>query len=227
MGVYSRLSDIVNSNLHSMLDKAEDPEKMIRLIIQEMEDTLVEVRSTSVRSIARRKALEREMVQLDKDMAEWEAKAELAIRKEREDLARAALLYKSKLDEKKILLAEEQEIIRGELEKLDADVSKLNIKLKDAKSRQKSLIMRRQNATTRLKAKRQVNESRLADALTKFEHYEGRIDSLEAQVEAEDLGEGRSLAEEFAELEADESVEAELARLRAKVAGSGEPQAKD
>ncbi len=218
MGVYSRMSDIVNSNLHSLLDRAEDPEKMIRLIIQEMEDTLVEVRSTSVRTIARRKTLEREIAQLGEDIEEWDGKAELAVRKAREDLARAALVYKTKLAEKRELLSRELALITEELAKLDADVGKLHAKLKDAKARQKSLIIRRQSASSRLKAKRKLDESKLQDALNRFEQYEGRIDTLEAQVEAEDLGRDRDLADEFADLEADEQVEAELARLRSKVA---------
>ncbi|RZO86024.1 MAG: phage shock protein PspA [Oceanococcus sp.] len=217
MGVYSRLSDIVNSNVHALLDKAEDPAKMVRLIIQEMEDTLVEVRSASVKTLARQKEINRELKQLNEGIAEWEAKAELAMSKDREDLARGALMYKNQLVEKRDLLAEEQQIAKEQVEKLDSDIRQLNAKLKDAKARQRSLLMRKDNAGTRLKAKQQMDDARLDDARTKFEAFERRIEGLEAQVEAEELGQGDDLEKAFSELEANDEVEAELARLRKKL----------
>lgn len=217
MGVYSRLSDIVNSNVHALLDKAEDPAKMVRLIIQEMEDTLVEVRSASVKTLARQKEINRELKQLNEGIAEWEAKAELAMSKDREDLARGALMYKNQLVEKRDLLAEEQQIAKEQVEKLDSDIRQLNAKLKDAKARQRGLLMRKDNAGTRLKAKQQMDDARLDDARTKFEAFERRIEGLEAQVEAEELGQGDDLEKAFSELEANDEVEAELARLRKKL----------
>lgn len=217
MGVYSRLSDIINSNVHALLDKAEDPAKMVRMIIQEMEETLVELRSTSVRSIARRKELEREMRVLQADIAEWNGKAELAVRKQRDDLARAALLYKSQLVEKRDLLDEERALVTEQLDKLDGDIRQLNAKLKDAKARQRALVMRKDHAGTRLKAKRQLDESRADDAKLKFSAFEQRIERLEAQVEAEELGAQDELDQAFAELKSTDAVEAELARLREKV----------
>ncbi|ORE86171.1 phage shock protein A, PspA [Oceanococcus atlanticus] len=217
MGVYSRLSDIVNSNVHALLDKAEDPAKMVRLIIQEMEDTLVEVRSASVKTLARQKEINRELKQFNEGIAEWEAKAELAMSKDREDLARGALMYKNQLVEKRDLLAEEQQIAKEQVEKLDSDIRQLNAKLKDAKARQRSLLMRKDNAGTRLKAKQQMDDARLDDARTKFEAFERRIEGLEAQVEAEELGQGDDLEKAFSELEANDEVEAELARLRKKL----------
>ena len=224
MGVYTRLSDIINSNLHSLLDKAEDPAKMIRMIIQEMEDTLVEVRSTSVKTIARRKEIEREIKQLDQAIQEWQGKAELALSRERDDLARGALTYKAQLVEKRGLLAEELELVAEQLKKLDNDVRQLNAKLKDAKARQRSLVMRKDHAGTRLKAKQQLDESRLDDAKLRFETFEKRIEGLEAQVEAQELGAGEDLDQAFAELETSDQVEAELAALRNKVKSQ---QAKD
>ncbi len=218
MGVYSRLSDIINSNLHALLDKAEDPAKMIRLIIQEMEDTLVEVRSTSVKTIARRKEIEREIRQLDAGIEEWTAKAELAVTREREDLARGALTYTSQLEEKRDLFKEELVLVAEQLSKLDSDIRQLNAKLKDAKTRQRGLVMRKDHAGTRLKAKQQLDESRLDDAKLRFEAFEQRIEGLEAQVEAHELGgRGDDLDHAFAELEASDKVEAELAAMRAKL----------
>lgn len=222
MGVYSRLSDIINSNVHALLDKAEDPAKMVRLIIQEMEDTLVEVRSASVKTIARQKELKRELADLNAAIEEWQAKAELAMSKNREDLARGALMYKNQLQEKQDLLAEEQSLAQEQIDKLDADVRALNAKLKDAKARQRGLLMRNDNAGSRLKAKQQVSDTRLEDAKTRFEAFERKIENLEAQVDAEDLGKEEDLDRAFAELQADDEVEAELAALRKKVQGGGE-----
>ena len=217
MGVYSRLSDIVNSNVHALLDKAEDPAKMVRLIIQEMEDTLVEVRSASVKTLARQKEIERELKQLNAGISEWEGKAELALSKDREDLARGALMYKNQLVEKRDLLVEEQQIANEQVDKLDSDIRQLNAKLKDAKARQRSLLMRKDNAGTRLKAKQQMDDARMDDARTKFEAFERRIEGLEAQVDAEELGQGDDLEKAFTELEANDEVEAELDKLRKKL----------
>ena len=217
MGVYSRLSDIVNSNVHALLDKAEDPAKMVRLIIQEMEDTLVEVRSASVKTLARQKEINREMKVLNAGISEWESKAELALSKNREDLARGALMYKNQLVEKRDLLLEEQQIATEQVDKLDSDIRQLNAKLKDAKARQRSLLMRKDNAGTRLKAKQQMDDARMDDARTKFEAFERRIEGLEAQVDAEELGQGDDLEKAFSELEASDEVEAELDQLRKKL----------
>ena len=217
MGIFSRLSDIVNSNVHAMLDQAEDPEKMVRLIIQEMEDTLVEIRSTSVRTIARKKELQRGITQLEKDAAEWGRKAELALTKDREDLARAALGARSRVQDNLAEVQQELGILDEEITKLDADTAKLKTKLADAKARQKSIIMRQASANTRLKVRERINDRKIEDAMVKFDQYEGRIDNLEAQVESYDLGENKSLDQEFADLEADERVEDELAKLKAKV----------
>ena len=226
MGVYSRLSDIINSNVHALLDKAEDPAKMVRLIIQEMEDTLVEVRSASVKTLARQKQLGRELKQLEQGVTEWQGKAELALSKNREDLARGALMYKNQLIEKRDLLLEEQQIANEQISKLDSDIRQLNAKLKDAKARQRSLVMRKDNAGSRLKAKQQLDQSHLDDAKIKFENFEKRIEGLEAEVDSHDLGQGDELNQAFTELQADDEVEAELEQMRAKLkAGSAADQA--
>lgn len=216
MGIFSRLSDVINSNIHAMLDKAEDPEKMVRLIIQEMEDTLVEIRSTSVRTLARRKELQRTAEHLRIEVADWERKAELALAKDREDLARGALGARQRLIEQIAGVDKELAHIESEIVKLDEDTAKLKAKLADARQRQKTIVLRQQSVASRLKVKGQINDSRMTDAMLKMEQYEGKIDRMEAEVEAYDLG-NRSLADEFASLEAGDKVEAELARLRTKL----------
>jgi phage shock protein A len=216
MGVFSRFTDIVNSNINNLLDKAEDPAKMVRLIIQEMEDTLVEVRSSSAKTLADKKELTRRVSRLEKDAQQWQNKAELALSKDREDLARAALMEKKKSSESAQALLDELVHTDEHLRKLQDEISQLQDKLIDAKARQKAIIIREKSANSRLKVKENLHSSRVNDALNRFDHYERKIDDIEAQVDAYDLG-GKSLADEIAELESDEKVDDELAQLKAKM----------
>lgn len=220
MGIFSRLSDVINSNIHAMLDKAEDPEKMVRLIIQEMEDTLVEVRSTSVRAIARKKELSRLIGHLETEAADWQSKAELALSKDREDLARGALAAKNRCYEQAERYRKELDHVVEEIAKLDEDTGKLKAKLADARQRQKAILLRSQSVSSRLRVKGQINDTRMQDAILKMERYEGKIDRMEAELEAYDLG-TRSLADEFAELQTRDKVEDELAQLKAKLGKTG------
>jgi phage shock protein A len=226
MGIFSRLSDVINSNIHAMLDKAEDPEKMVRLIIQEMEDTLVEVRSTAVRQLARKKELQRSIEQLQSEAADWQGKAELALTKQREDLARGALGARQRALDHLAGCEKELAHIGDEILKLDEDTAKLKAKLTDARQRQKSIVLRQHSAASRLKVKAQINDRKMTDTLLRMEQYEGKIDRLEAEVEAYDLG-SRSLQDEFSALAAADKVEAELAELRSKLAGKAPPENKN
>lgn len=221
MGIFSRLTDIINSNLNGMLDKAEDPEKMVRLIIQEMEDTLVEVRSTAVRTIARRKELERHVAHLQGEVTEWQRKAELALSKDREDLARAALEARTRAQEQAAALTRELAHVRGEMAKLDEDTAQLKTKLNDARARQKTIQLRAASADSRLKVRQQMEPARVDDAIRKFEQFETRVDGLEAQVEAYDLGKPRTVKDQIEGLASD-PLDAELERLREKL-GKGKP----
>lgn len=216
MGVFSRFTDIINSNINSLLDKAEDPAKMVRLIIQEMEDTLVEVRSSSAKTLADKKELTRQVTRFEKDAQEWEAKAELALSKDREDLARAALLEKKKCADSAESLAHELAHVDEHIAKLQDEITQLQDKLADAKARQKAIIMREKTASSRLKVKSTIDSDKVNDALSRFDRYERKIDDIEAQVEAHDLG-SKSLSDEIAELESDEKVDDELAALKAKM----------
>ncbi|WDE10349.1 phage shock protein PspA [Thalassomonas haliotis] len=216
MGVFSRFTDIINSNINSLLDKAEDPAKMVRLIIQEMEDTLVEVRSSSAKTLADKKEISRQATRFENEAQQWQEKAELALNKGREDLARAALMEKKKAADNALSLQEELSHVDGHIAKLQGEIAQLQEKLADAKARQKAIIMREKTASSRLKVKKNINSDRVNDALSKFDRYERKIDDIEAQVESHDLG-SKSLADEIAELEADEKIDDELAQLKAKM----------
>lgn len=216
MGIYSRLSDIINSNMHAMLDKAEDPEKLVRLIIQEMEETLVEVRTQSARAIAERSGLERRRETLAQEVSEWERRAEVALRKDREDLARAALLEQSRTESALSDLDEEIGALREAIEQLSGDIHQLQEKLSDARTRQKSLGLRTRTAQTQLKVRKRFSAESIDQALDRFDHYERRMDDLEGQVAAYDLGR-KSLSDEIAELEEDDKLNEALAALKAKV----------
>ncbi|MBE8168093.1 MAG: phage shock protein PspA [Shewanella sp.] len=217
MGIFSRFADIINSNISSLLDKAEDPEKMVRLIIQEMEDTLVEVRSTNAKVIAEKKELLRRITKTEEQVYDWQSKAELALSKDREDLAKAALTEKQKAGDLVKAQADELLVVEEHLVRLKEEVVQLQEKLADAKARQKTIIMRTQTASSRLNVKKQLDSGKVDDAMLKFEQYERRVEGLEAQVESYDFGKKTSLADEFAALEAEESVNNELEALKAKV----------
>lgn len=216
MGIFSRFADIVNANINSLLDKAEDPEKMVRLIIQEMEDTLVEVRSSSARTLADKKEVVRRMDRLQEEGADWQSKAELAISKDREDLARQALLEKQKCEDNVTQMKDELTLLDDQVSRLKDEIGQLQTKLEDAKARQKTILMRGKTASSRLDVKSKLSSGKINDALSRFEAYERKIDNMEAEVESYDLG-NKSLADEFADLESAEKVDSELEALKAKL----------
>ena len=189
MGIFSRFTDIVNSNINAILDKAEDPEKMVRLIIP--------VSYTHLTLPTKRIA-------------------ELAINKDREDLARAALQEKKKCDEYAVTLDAELSAVDEQISKLQSEVTQLQDKLADAKARQKTIIMRQKTVSSRLDIKRTLNDGKVDAAMGRFEQYERKIDDLESQVDAYDLGK-KTLADEFADLAADDDIDDALAALKKKV----------
>ena len=220
MGIFTRFSDIVNSNINAILDKAEDPEKIVRLMIQEMEDTLVEVRSAAARSIADKKDLNRKIETFERELGGWDDKAELALRKNREDLAKAALVEKSRVATAVDILKQDYSIVDEGLAKLNEDIARLESKLEDAKVRQKALLARHKTASSRLQARKKIYDYKIDDAMVRFEQYTRRIDDVEGRVEAYDLGLPKDLHHEFAGLEAEESVNAELDALKRRVAAA-------
>lgn len=225
MGIFSRITDIVNSNLNAMLDRAEDPEKMVRLIIQEMEDTLVEVRTTTARAIAERKQVERHQRHAESEAADWERKAQVAVDKGRDDLARAALLEKRQSAERAEQLEAELKVLGETLDKLSADTMALQNKLKDAKARQKSISIRAKTARTQMGIRRRLSEPSVNDALERFELYERKLDHLEGEVDAYDVAQ-RTLSEQIGDLEVDEQISEELADLK-KRRGGAKPEASE
>ena len=218
MGIFSRFADIVNSNLNSLLDRAEDPEKMIRLIIQEMEDTLVEVRSSTVRIIADRRELERKVAALRGEGEEWGRKAEVALSRGREDLARAALGAKAKAGEAADALAADLAPLTEAQAKADADIRTLQAKLNDARAREKSVSLRKLSAVNRIKVRAKLHDDRITNTFARYEAVERSLDELEGKAESYDLGKARTLAEQINDLDATDKVESDLADLKAKLA---------
>ncbi|MBB68181.1 phage shock protein PspA [Alteromonas sp. KS69] len=218
MGIFSRFTDIVNSNINALLDKAEDPEKMVRLIIQEMEDTLVEVRSASAKTLANKKEIVSQINKYEADANDWQMKAELALSKDRDDLARAALQERKKSAEAAETLTNELTVVEQQISKLQDEIGQLQDKLADAKSRQKTIIMRQKTVSSRLEVKRTLDSTKVDSAMGRFEQYERKIDDLESQVDAYDLGK-KTLNDEFAELETGDKIDEELAALKARVKG--------
>jgi phage shock protein A len=219
MGIFSRLSDIVNSNITALLDQAEDPEKMIRLIIQEMEDTLVEVRSSSVRILADRKSAQRRLEQIQLEANSWEEKAKLAISKNREDLARAALQEKRSIEEEIMIVETELKATDEHITQLNNEIGQLQQKLSDAKAKQKALLLRSKTVESRIQIKRQMHREALDTAFQRFDKFERRMDHLEGQLDSMDLGRDvpNDLAAEIDELASDEKINDELARIKAEM----------
>ncbi|WP_395393653.1 phage shock protein PspA [Novosphingobium sp. BL-8A] len=216
MGIFSRTRDIIAANFNDMLDKAEDPAKMIRLIILEMEETLVEVRTSSARTIADQKELRRHVGKLDKLQADWGDKAQLALSKNREDLARAALLEKKKAADMGEQLNAEIFVLDDALRAYEEDIEKLQSRLREARSRQSSIAARLQSAENRVKLRTLLSNERVDEALVRFEQLERRVDYAEGRAEAMSLADKRqpTLAEEIAALADGDTIEAELAEMK-------------
>ncbi len=220
MGIFSRMTDIIHANLNAMLDKAEDPEKIVRLMVQEMEDTLVEARTAAARAIADKKELHRKHASFMAEADDWQDKAELAIRKDREDLAKAALVEKNQLELNAETIEGQINDVEEGLNKLNADIASLEEKLADARNRQKSLLLRQNTASKQLEVRRQIYDSKFDDALMRFEKFERKMDHVEGRVEAYELGRTRTLRDEFAGLQDDDGLQNQLAELRKKVSES-------
>jgi phage shock protein A len=221
MSIFSRTRDIFAANITEMLDRSEDPAKMIRMVILEMEETLVDVRASAARCIADAKEMGRALSRLDELQRNWTEKAELALSKDRDDLAKAALIERQKAADMADGLRDEIKVIDQTLKAYEADIAKLQAKLREARARQNAIATRFESAVTRGRARELLNGSRTEDAFSKFEILERRADFAEGRADALGMTGPKSLEEELAELKAAESVDKELEAMKAALRSRG------
>jgi phage shock protein A len=217
MGIFNRARDIFAANFNELLDKADDPQKMIRMIILEMEETLVEVRASAARTIADQKEMHRHSVKLDKLQADWSEKAQLALSKDREDLARAALVEKKKAADMSEQLKAEIAVLDDALRAYEQDIQKLQNRLREARSRQTAIAARLESAENRVKLRSLMTNERVDDALTRFDQLERRVDYAEGRADALQIADGSgkpSLSDEIAALESTDAIDDELAEMK-------------
>jgi phage shock protein A len=221
MGIFTRLRDIINSNINAMLEKAEDPEKLIKLMIQEMEDTLVEIKASCAGAMATTKKIQRAMDEARVRADQWDDKARLAVDKGRDDLAREALVEKRRYRERADALERELEQCDALVRQYQDDIMQLEEKLEAAREKQRVLVQRHIRARGRKRAEREIRRIDTTDAFLRFEQFENRIERMEAEGDLVNFGRNRALEDEFAELEGDEEIEEELQAL--KDASQGAP----
>ncbi|MCW8195037.1 phage shock protein PspA [Proteobacteria bacterium 005FR1] len=230
MGIFSRISDIINANINALLDSAENPEKMIRLVIQEMEETLVEVRTNSAKLLAEKKELLRRNERLQKQAEDWQRKAELALGKNREDLAKAALVEKSTVNDLIEVIGQDLHKLDETLERLTEEIEQLQAKLNDAKARQKVITMRTRATQSRVSVNQRLNDRSYDSAMSKLDYFEQKIEQMESQIEADNIGRP-GLHSEFEELEMQDKIDQELQALKARVQGeqaaASKPESKE
>ena len=218
MGIFSRTRDIIAANFTDLLDKAEDPAKMIRMIILEMEETLVEVRASAARTIADQKEMRRHIAKLSQLEESWTEKAELALSKDREDLAKAALVERQKATDMVNELSQQITVLDEALRGSEEDIAKIQKKLSEASNRQSSIATRLESANNKFRIREVYSAGRTQDAFSRFDVLERRVDMAEGRAEALNLGgEPKTLEEEIAELKASEKVDAELEALKARL----------
>ena len=221
MGIFSRTRDIFAANFTELLDRAEDPARMIRMIILEMEETLVEVRASAARSIADRKEMERALSRLNELQSSWTEKAELALSKDREDLAKQALIERQKAADMAEGLQAELTSIEDTLKGYEADIAKLQGKLREARARQNAIATRIESAVTRARARELLHGNRTEDAFSRFDQLERRADFAEGRADALGMAGPKSLEEEIADLRATDRVDAELEAMKAALKAKG------
>ncbi len=220
MSIFSRLGDIISSNINAMLDKAENPEKMVKMIIQEMEDTLIEIKANCAGAMATEKRVQREMAEAASMARAWGDKARLAVDRERPDLAREALLEKRRHIERAEALEREQQEAREVVAQYQEDIRQLEEKLAGAREKQRVLVQRHHHAQDKHRAQTGIRRYETSDAVRRFNLFEQRIDRMEAEAELVNLARKPGLEESFATLEQDDEIERELAALIARKQGS-------
>ncbi len=216
MGIFSRTRDIIAANVTDLLDRSEDPAKLIRMIIMEMEETLVEVRASAARTIADKKELQRHIAKLDHLPADWTETAQLALSKEREDLAKAALVERKKAVDMAEQLRSEVAVLDDALKASETDIHKLQKKLIDARSRQNALMTRLESAENQVKLRTMYNGDKVRDAFNRFDDLERRVDEAQGYADALSIGADgpKTLGEEIDALNAIDEVDAELEAMK-------------
>lgn len=216
MGIFTRVRDIVSSNLNAMLDKAEDPEKLVKLMIREMEDTLVEIKASCAGAMATKKKVQRDLDKTREHASIWNGKAQLAVDKGREELAREALMERRRYQERAEQLEQEMAHAEELVQQYQSDIQQLEDKLASAREKQRVLIQRHTRAQTRMRTEQGIRKYDTSDAMLRFETFEERIERMEADAELVNYGRKPSLDEKFRELDRDEGIEKELAEMKAK-----------
>ncbi len=222
MGIFTRFRDIVSANINAMLDRAEDPEKMIKLMIREMEDTLIEIKSSCAGVIAGRKKVERRLAEVEERKSLWEQRAELAVTKGRDDLAREALVEKRRFSELAETLQKEVAEHDGLIEQYQDDIRELENKLHSAKEKKRILVQRHRKAQSKKRAQEDIRRMDSSDNMARFDHLESRIERMEAEADMVNFGNSDNIQDEFEELKSDEDIEKELAKLKAAAYGDKE-----
>jgi phage shock protein A len=217
MGILSRFKDVIRSQLNAAVARAGNPQKILRLIIQDMEDTLVKVRASSVQTIADRRDLERRILQLRDTVEEWKQKAEIAVLNGRDDLANAAL--QAKVSNLKMLEALEKQlaVLVASLSRQSEDMERLQLRLQDAKVRERTIGSLHTTARTRLRLRKKLFDNRLNNALARFEQLESTLNQIEGKVESYDFGQTRSLNENLGQLAIESAVTRELADMKTRL----------
>ena len=214
MGIFSRVRDIINANINAMLDKAEDPEKLIRLMIQEMEDTLVEIKASCAGAMATKKKVQRELDQSLKHVTQWGERAQLAVERGREDLAREALVERRRFQSQVEAIGREMDQCGDLVEQYQDDILQVEEKLNSAREKQRLLVQRHRHAQQKQRAQREIRRAESTDVMLRFEQFEQRIDHMEASADLVNYGRKSNLEDEFALLEGDDDIERELQALK-------------
>jgi len=222
MGIFTRFRDIVSSNINAMLDRAEDPEKLIKLMIREMEDTLVELKASCAGVMANTKKFQRQAEEAQARATYWEEKAELAVKKGRDDLAREALMEKRRYTERMDTVEKEVAEQNGLVDQYQEDIRQLEDRLRSAQEKQGMLVQRHIRASKRRRAQEEIRRVESAEAIVKFEDLENRIDRMEAEADMVNFGRRPSLETEFESLAGDEDIEKELKTLKSSLTKGGE-----
>jgi phage shock protein A len=221
MGIFTRFRDIISSNINSMLDKAEDPEKMIKLMIHEMEDTLIELKSSCAGVIAGRKKILRKVDEISDKIDLWARRASLAVNKGRDDLAREALMEKRRFEQIGETLENELDEYKGLIDQYHEDIGELESKLNSAKEKKRLLIQRHKRASGKKRAQEEIRRSDSSDTMMRFDKLESRIEQMEAEAELVNTPKKPTVGDEFDTLATDEEIEKELARIKAEQYSDG------